>query len=586
MVSGAITTIAEYLASLGLDAARDKANHMLDEKGLHSALTTYVEKQRKYNEICSLAEEIDFQGLVEYIQDNLIDDVMIRIFDPNRKKRAQARQDIVNAAVTYSKVSTQEAMYRVSKCISICLDIIHSFYKSHQFSVKDYVLSDMIVDAVAEEVHEAKSGTVDALYEAKDQIIARIDERGALFSIDKAVELAENGNIGMVSKGIKSVLNHVSLTHPYAPNFRYDYTNGMIISKPLTPEATKLYPSKMVLTGTLKIGDHYYSDPNGDPLNYAYRHQLPIILEVSKAKKLLGEKLDPTQDEVTGLVGNTVIATPPAFPPAFPCSIRIKNTTFFNYVLLRTQEILDNGIFVLGNKGQGSPLYLEIRIDFDNPSKSSFKINMDNANHHELLNYVRFMDTLSKEKEICIYELSHDREFITGYINDINYKTGFATIDEEIDFLERICTIEDFFNVYLKPQDKISVNEYKAILHISDLIRNDEVLGSWDEATLTGTLDKHFREELINMKDEQYMFAYDGTAHIDLFGTGIDYSFERTLKCAQIVDLERVKRKAEVLDDGDNIRIILRAGKDKGTIEKLKILKGKELSSSNKPVNR
>ena len=571
MITAVITTAAEYVAGLGFDAAKECAQGKLDEKRLRSELTSYIERQRKYNEMCSLAEEIDFQGLVEYIQNNLLEQTGVRIFDPNRKKRGQARQEIIDSAVAHSKASTSEAKKRVATCISICLDIIHGFYVEHHLSVRDYLLAEMVVDTVAEEVHEAQASTVSAVEDARDQILARIDSNGSLFSIDRAVALAEAGSLDSIGSGIKKMLDHISLEHPYYPHFGYDYRNGMILSKPLTAEAKKLYPTKYVLTGAVRFGDQYYNDPNGDPLDYAYRHQLPITMEVSKATKLLGEKPDPRQDEVAVLEGHTVVATPPAFPPAFPCAIKVRDKTFFEHVLLRTQEILDDGTYVIGNQEQGGSFYFEVRINPQIPSKPDFKINISNATNKELLNYVRFMSTLSKEKDLHIYVLALGEDIIAGYINDMNYRTGFGSVEEEIDFLERVCAIEDYFGVTLAPRGEISNKEYEAVLHISDLIRNDEVKGTWSEATFTGIMSQHFREELVSMDKELYMFSYVGISHVDLFGAEFEFRFMRTFNCAHMIDFEKVKRKAEVLDDGDDIKITFRAGDDKGTIDTLKI---------------
>ena len=271
------------------------------------------------------------------------------------------------------------------------------------------------------------------------------------------------------------------------------------------------------------------------------------------------------------LEGNTVIATTPEFPPAFPCAIKVGDKTFFDYVLLRTQEILDDGTYVIGNIEQGGHFYFEVRINPQNPSKPDFKINMSNATNKELLNYVQFMSTLSREKDLHIYVLGLGEDIIAGYMNDMNYKTGFVSVDEEIDFLERVCSIEDYFGVVLAPNGEISNKEYEAVLHISDLIRNDEVRGTWNEATFTGIMSQHFRDELISMDKELYMFSYVGISHVELFGAEFEFRFMRTFKCARLVDFEKVKRKAEVLDDGDDIKITFMAGDDKGTIDTLKI---------------
>lgn len=569
------TKVVKYVTSLGLDVAkehvREELNERLDEKKLRSELSAYIESQRKYNEMCTLAEDIDFQGLVEYIQKNLLEQAGVRIFHPNSKKRGQARQEIVDTAVTFSKAETKEARYRVSKCISICLDIIRGFYKKNHLSVKDYILTEMIADALTEELHDAATTTVTAVNNATDRVLAKIDDNGSLFSIDKALALAEAGRVDVIGDGISKVLDHISLEHPYYPDFGYDYVNGVIRSKPLTPEAKRMYPPRVVLTGAVKIGDQYFNDPNGNPLNYAYRHQLTVLLEVSNAKKLLGEKADPRQDEVASLVGSTLVVSPPEFPPAFPCSIKVCDHTFFENVLLRTQEILDDGIYVVGNKEQGGPFYFEIKINPDNLIKPDFKLNMKHANNHELLNYVQFMNELSKEKELHIFAETLSKDFIAGRIDDLNYKTGFSTVDEEIDFLKRVCEIEDYFGVKLNHEGEIDNGEYAAVLHISDLIRNDQITRTWSKATFTGILDHHFREELINMDKDIYMLSYIGSVHVDLFGAEFDFPFMRTFKCARIVDFEKVKRKAEVLDDGDSIKITLCAGDDNGTIETMKI---------------
>ena len=87
MVTEAIVAASEYVAGLGLDVAKVKAKEKIDEKKLRAILTTYIESQRKYNEMCTLAEEIDFQGLVDFIRNNLINATVTRVFAPNPKKR-------------------------------------------------------------------------------------------------------------------------------------------------------------------------------------------------------------------------------------------------------------------------------------------------------------------------------------------------------------------------------------------------------------------------------------------------------------------------------------------------------------------
>ena len=225
MITEAVKTIADYVAGLGLEAAKDRFKKKLDENRIRAALSEYVERQRKYNLLCSLAEEIDFQGLIEYISDNLLDVVNVRLFDPNKKKRVQARDEAISAAIAYSEASTEQAKYRISTCISICLDIIRNFYKTG-ISIKDYILASEIVDAVADSLKEETETVTTAidgsektlsaqLDDVKKEIISRITSGGALFSVDRMDQLSEAGDYDAIEGAFNKVLGRISVSALY-----------------------------------------------------------------------------------------------------------------------------------------------------------------------------------------------------------------------------------------------------------------------------------------------------------------------------------------------------------------------------------
>ena len=67
--------VGDYIAGLGLDAAKQHMESKIDEHKLKCALKEYIESERKYNDLCTMAEECDFQGIVEYITQELLADV-------------------------------------------------------------------------------------------------------------------------------------------------------------------------------------------------------------------------------------------------------------------------------------------------------------------------------------------------------------------------------------------------------------------------------------------------------------------------------------------------------------------------------
>ena len=564
-------TIAEYVANLALDLAKNCGERKIEEHKLRADLTTFIEGQRKYADMCSLAEEIDFQGLIDYISHHLLKDVSTRVFSLSSKMRGDARKMIIDRAIAYSGADTPEQKRKSADLIAICLDVIRDFYHK-QCSMKDYILASETVEAVTEVVNESTNTTVATINDKTKLILDKIIESRSLFSLDEAMKSAEEGEINDIGRELNKFLDCISVKHPYYPDFKIDYAHGNLISVPVTPEAAKRFPSSMTFTGAVRFGDDYYNDPNGNPLDYAYRHQLPMTMEVKMVQKYLGEKPDPFQDDVAELAGKTMIAEPPAFPPAFPCSIKVGSEVFFDYVLLRIQEIEDDGTYVIGNKEQNGYLYFEIRINPNKPGQPDFRIKIEKGSNKERLKYVEFMNTLSKEKNLHIYLLDEGEDFLAGYINDFELHTGFASVDEEIDYLERVCTIEDYFDVKLPSEGGVSMADFDKIVRISDLIRKDQIEGTWSQATFTGITTQHFREELKSLENtEVHNLSFVWIDHVELFGVELEFRVLRSFISARIMNYDKVKKKVELLDDGESIKITFCAGDDNRAIETLKI---------------
>ncbi len=553
--------IKDYVENLALDAGKKYVESKIDEHKIKTELAEFIDRQRNYNKACSLAEEFDFQGLMDYISKDLLDDVTLRVFHPNKKERTQARETIKNKAVAYSNANTDESKKKVTTCISICIDIIKDFYTS--ISIRDYVLAAEIVDAVDQ-------NTKEAIQSSETRIISEI-RNGSLFSIDKASSLAKEGDIQTIENGFQEILKHISVDHPLFPDFGYDYSGGHMISVPLTEEAKQKYPVKYVFTGPIHAGSKHFNNLNDDPLNYSYRHQLPIVMEVTEAKKYLGDVADPRQEEMKGVVGGTLVANPPEFPPAFPCAILVGTQTYFEYVLLRTQEILDDGTIIIGNREQGGALYFEIRVNPKTPDKPGFFITIQNPSNHEVLQYVRFMDALDRIKDIHIRVLSIGEDLVAGHIGTLGYKSGFPSIKQEIDFIERICCIEDYFGVRLQPDGDIDPQELEGVRYLSDLIRNEVINETWKDATFKGIVDVDFRQRLSDMKDVPGAFSYVGISRVKLFKAEFDVTFMRTFLSARLADYDKLLKKVKLLDDGDTIYIKFVPADNNKSIETLKI---------------
>lgn len=570
MLAEASAVVAEYISGLGLESAKNRLSGKVDEAHIKKALKDYILSQQKYNEIATLVEDIDFQGLTEYIEKHLLEDVSTSLFDPNSDIRMRKRKDIIAAAIAHAGAKNDEAKKRVESCLDACFQIVFSFFNA-QLEIKDNILATKIVDELGKKDNETQKAIFDKIDQVQTKIISKIDCNGSMISIDEALHLSSDGKIQEIGASVQDMLKHLSIGHPLYPNYGYDYNDGIIRSKALSSEAQKLFPSRLLLTGKVRCGDQSFENFHENPFDYAYRHQLSLIMDVSQAVQYLGEIKDPIQENASRFVGRTIIANPPEFPPAFPCSIRIRNKSYFDYVLLRTQEIEDDGTYIISNAEQNEAICFEIRINPKNPSSSDYKVRIVNPNNHELLQYTQFMYDLSKEKDLHIYVLSAKSDLVAGTINDFELETGFNNIEEELDFLKRICFIEDYFNIQIIISDDISLHDYNAVCQLSDLIRGKEVVSTWEGLSFNKEVNQQLRSSIDSWteNDHAFMFAMDG--YINLFGTQIKLRIMRTYKSVSIVDLDKLKEKLNVLEDGDSVRIIMHPKTDNSVIDTIAI---------------
>lgn len=185
--------VGEYIANLGLDAAKQHVKSKIDEYKLKSELKEYIENQRKYNNMCTIAEECDFQGLIEYITQELLDDIEQRFFSTSVDVRRKAHEKIISKAVLQSKASTDKSKNRVGCLIAQSMEIIRQFFKK-KVSVSDYLVAAEIVDEVNKNtIHTVKSATSNiqhTVLEGKKNISEQLDlinqsiANGSLYSIE------------------------------------------------------------------------------------------------------------------------------------------------------------------------------------------------------------------------------------------------------------------------------------------------------------------------------------------------------------------------------------------------------------------
>jgi len=147
----AVATISDYVVDIGVNVIKEKIKNVQEEAALRHRLNDFLERQHKYNLNCTLEEEIDFQGLAEYICGDLLEEVKQRLFG-NIIERARARQSIMDKAAYYAQAKTRISGDRARQLASASIDILRMFYRAKVNRELKFIaaeIEDTVIDEMA-----------------------------------------------------------------------------------------------------------------------------------------------------------------------------------------------------------------------------------------------------------------------------------------------------------------------------------------------------------------------------------------------------------------------------------------------------
>lgn len=564
--------IKEYFVELGLNVVKDRAIGIKEKQDLRFRLEEFIERKMKENYNCSMAEEMDFGGLVEYINGNFTEDVHKRLFG-NLSERKAANTSIMRNAVIYSQSKTHLSERRAKKLISEALEILRKFYRK-KVNKDLWLVATEVEDTIIDEL----SNRLEAQTERITKRIDALDNSLLVLSVDKNLQLLRDMDFSAAEDNLNHFVNAMSSEHKLFPFYGYSLstTNGKMEYKsvPLSKEAEKIYPPKMKCVGTVKVGDGYVNEISTNTINYANRHQLPIIIDVKEAKKYLGNVIDPVQHEAEQIVGEKIVISPEPFPEAFPCSFLFDGITQFEYITLRTQEILDDGVVIISNYEQTEcPYKITIRMNpKDHTCDFSFQKKENISNTH-YLKYAQIMQKALNGTTMSVKLLQTGETFIEGVFKNFTYNGGFESVDEEIDFLERIVLLEEHFGKNISVPNDIYQDDWDALCYISDIISGRTCSGEWQKQVFTFEFSEELKTAIQNTDEKIFNLSYTGTVTVPLWDEKYEIPIIRTLENGHFEDLEKIKEKVSVLEQGDVLKVVFVS--DTGTSKRNDVINNK-----------
>lgn len=541
------------IADIGIDVAKEHFENKRLEAKAKEKLSEYLTRQKKYNFDCSLEEEIDFEGLAEYIHNDLIDDVKIRLFGRKQERRI-AREAIADKAACYAQAKTKLSKERAKHLAVTAVDILRGFFRSKidcstLFAAAE--IEDTVIDEMSEQ-HKAQDHKIDAL--------AKNIQDNSLLSIDKNVSLANSGKIDTVEKNAAAFFAALGTAHVLTPYYGFTMDGvSCLKSIPLRPDAVELYPPHFEVTATaFKMGGTLLPNVDASTFTRAYRTQSPIEFDVTTAQKYLGNVLDPIQHEAENLTGTHVILKPPTFPPAFPCSVFIDGELVIAYLLLRTKKIEDDGTIVITNEEQKNFNFM-VTLEVNTSAASlNLSITPNSPPNVGALNYRRFLKKASSANCIELKDLEHNATFISSKANLVPH--NFENLDSEIEFLEKIVAIENHFHISLTIPEEIEISDHQVINRLYSMIRDGKYCGSCSGFTMSFNLTEELRQSIRTIGETACSFSCSLGMHVELFDQKLDFNIIRKIDSMRLDNFEKITKKIDALDNGDPIKVSFVSG--------------------------
>ncbi|NME81891.1 hypothetical protein [Clostridium sp. SM-530-WT-3G] len=215
-------------------------------------------------------------------------------------------------------------------------------------------------------------------------------------------------------------------------------------------------------------------------------------------------------------------------------------------------------MIISNEKQKNAKIILSLSINrITQESKFNVKINdkfIDDISANLALN--KFLINMSKEGKKKLISLKEDNEFMCicdSTVNDYNDEA----ILKEVNLLERLKLLEEYYNIKFKLPDEITQNDYENMFILEKVMNNEVIEGTYDEIMLKIEINREKKQAEKLSEDEIKIDFCCYNEKILLFGQTITFKKKLiSLYSAVIENFDRVLNKIKYADDGDVIKVI------------------------------
>lgn len=319
-------------------------------------------------------------------------------------------------------------------------------------------------------------------------------------------------------------------------------------SEALTEEAKRKYPQH--IKGKVRI-----ELPAGlsfrEALNRARISQTPIDVEMVDLQKMIGDVVDPYQDQFQEeWRKSTFKIVPEELPPGMKCVIGIENSPYQYETVMRIRPVNpDDNIFVVSNEEDNLDFVLILTYHTDTKA-TDFTYRFNGETWKSIYKFFNFMKAAVPDNILYVRVIEENQDLFKVKLDRALFYDDYDSIDYNLELAKRLIMIESQFGVQFSTQQDISSNDIEVIYFLSDSIKGVPMGFTWENFNLTGNLHLMSAEGLygdVNLK-------YKEIANITILGKTLsDLNVCVNLESAKLENLEEIsalvkKQKTEQIE--------------------------------------
>lgn len=256
-----------------------------------------------------------------------------------------------------------------------------------------------------------------------------------------------------------------------------------IHSEPLNEEARERYPQKVKATAKIVI-------PVGmsfqEVLNRARISQTPINVEMLDMQKMIGDNIDPYQEQFQKDWKESIFKiVPEELPAGMNCVIGIDGIPYRYDTVMRIQPVdPDAGIIKISNEEYSTDFVLALTYHVDTRA-TDFTYRFSGKSWKSIYKFLNFMKAAVPGNRLFICVTEQKQDLFSVKLDRILFDDEYDNINYNIDIAKRLLMIENQYGVQFPTDQELSDEDIELIGFLSNSIMNKPSGFTWDNFNAT-----------------------------------------------------------------------------------------------------